>query len=402
MIITHKLEDLYKNQIENIKNMKRGIERDLAIGALVADLGKRTITPVAEAIGSCFRKVKKCYLLFINQSNYIQLSLEFRGRKKVEEKNPNLIPQIREILNMYEKVDPHFKSETLFVDITLDNLRKELIAKYNYTDKTCPCKSTLLRILNDLEYKIKKVAKTEVLDSIPETNIIFENVFESKLFLPYSNEKIIAISIDDKNRKKIGLLSDNGYSWFTRKALDHDTNYDCSVVPFGILDLKTNESFVYCTKGSSTAEFKVDCIEDYVKYKKEKYDVERLIIFLDNGPENSSKRTLWIKKLVDLAIKYNIVIELVYYPPYHSKYNMIERYWARLQLSWNGLIIDTVHELINVINKVTWKDIYSKAVLVEKEYKKGITIDKKEMKKIENEHVYREEGIEKWSLVITP
>ena len=81
---------------------------------------------------------------------------------------------------------------------------------------------------------------------------------------------------------------------------------------------------------------------------------------------------------------------------------MIERYWARLQLSWNGLIIDTVDKLINVINKVTWKGIYSKAVLVEKEYKKGITIDKYEMKKIEKDHVYREEGKEKWSLVITP
>ena len=402
MIIAHKLDNLYKNQIENIKNMKNGIERDLAIGALVADLGKGAITAVAKAIGSCFRKVKKCYLLFINQCNYIQLSFEFRGRKKAEEKDPNLIPRIIEILNKYENVDPHFKSETLFVDITLENLRKELIAKYDYTDETCPCKGTLWRILNDLGYKIKKVAKTEVLETIPETNIIFENIFESKLFIPYSNEKLIAISIDDKNRKNIGRLSDNGYSWFTRKALDHDTNFDCSVVPFGILDLKTNESFVYCTKGSSTAEFKVDCIEEYVKYKKEKCDVKRLMIFLDNGPENSSRRTLWIKKLVELAIKYNIVIELVYYPPYHSKYNMIERYWARLQLSWNGLIIDTVDKLINVINKVTWKGIYSKAVLVEKEYKKGITIDKYEMKKIEKDHVYREEGIEKWSLVITP
>ena len=102
----------------------------------------------------------------------------------------------------------------------------------------------------------------------------------------------------------------------------------------------------------------------------------------DNGPENNSRRTTWIKGLINLATKYNITIELAYYPPYHSKYNMIERYWARLQLSWNGLIIDTVEKLINVINKVTWKGIKSTATLIEKEYKKGIKIDKYEILKL--------------------
>ena len=131
-------------------------------------------------------------------------------------------------------------------------------------------------------------------------------------------------------------------------------------------------------------------------------NIKRLIIFLDNGPENSSRRTTWIKGLINLAVKYNITIELTYYPPYHSKYNMIERYWARLQMSWNGLIIDTVEKLINVINKVTWKGIKSTAILIEKEYKKGIKIDKYEILKLEKKHVYRKEGIEKWSLIITP
>ena len=109
-----------------------------------------------------------------------------------------------------------------------------------------------------------------------------------------------------------------------------------------------------------------------------------------------------MKCLIDLANKYNISIELVYYPPYHSKYNPIEIYWARLQLSWSGLIINTVDKLIEIINKVNWKGIYTQATLVNKEYKKGISIDKNEIKILEKKHVYREEGIEKWSLVITP
>lgn len=106
--------------------------------------------------------------------------------------------------------------------------------------------------------------------------------------------------------------------------------------------------------------------------------------------------------MIDLVKKHKISIELAYYPPYHSKYNMIERYWARLQLSWSGLIINTIDELINTINRVTWKGIKTQSYFIEKKYKKGITIDKEEMIKLENKHVYREESIEKWSLIITP
>lgn len=93
MIISQVIEKYHKNRIISIQKMPNGIERDLAIGALVADLGKRAITGVANAIGSCFRKVKKCFLLF---SEPQQLSLfEFRGRKKVEENYPEIKNKLR-------------------------------------------------------------------------------------------------------------------------------------------------------------------------------------------------------------------------------------------------------------------------------------------------------------------
>jgi len=44
--------------------------------------------------------------------------------------------------------------------------------------------------------------------------------------------------------------------------------------------------------------------------------------------ENSSSRTQFIKRLVEFSEKSNIKIKLAYYPPYHSKYNPIERVWG--------------------------------------------------------------------------
>ena len=104
--------------------MKNGIDRDMAIGAFVVDLSQRAITAVAKAIGSSLRKVKKCFEIFCHG---IQIKIEFRWRKKVENKFPEIKNQIKAILNDYEYADSHFKAEILFVDLSLDNLKNELI-----------------------------------------------------------------------------------------------------------------------------------------------------------------------------------------------------------------------------------------------------------------------------------
>ena len=59
MSISQIIKKYHKNRIENIRKMSNGIDKNMAIGSFVADLGKGSIKPVANAIGSCFRKVKK-------------------------------------------------------------------------------------------------------------------------------------------------------------------------------------------------------------------------------------------------------------------------------------------------------------------------------------------------------
>ena len=169
---------------------------------------------------------------------------------------------------------------------------------------------------------------------------------------------------------------------------------------FGILDLKTNETYVTCTPYSSTAEFKVNCIEDYIINKNKKTKRNKLVIFLDNGPENSGRRKLSLKNLVELSKKYKIIIHLVYYPPYHSKYNKIERFWARLQMYCNDIIMDGVEKPEKCLNTATWEDVKCKCSIYFDEYKKDIEVSYEEMEKADL-HIIREEGLEKWSIVIT-
>ena len=52
------------------------------------------------------------------------------------------------------------------------------------------------------------------------------------------------------------------------------------------------------------------------------------MIDLDGGAATRSDRTQFIKRMVELSQAIGVKIRLIYYPPYHSKYNPIERCWA--------------------------------------------------------------------------
>ena len=399
MSISQKLELNYKNQIENIKKEKNKPAKMRSMGNLIMDIGKNSINAVAKACGCSWRYAKKCFHFALNLIP--NKEKETRGRKKLSVIYPNLKDDIEKIIENHKEVDSKFKTDTLFVTLDPQIIINELVEKYNYPSNFA-CYNSIVKILHEMGYKYHKIPKTKIINKVPETDDIFENVYENLETITINNDNIAAISIDDKATKKIGMMSDNGMTLEKIEALDHDTMFKYSVKPFGILDLKTNETFVTCTTNNSTAEFKVDCIEQYLINKLKKFQLKKLIIFLDNGPENSSRRSLWLKKLTDLAVKYNIVIQLVYYPPYCSKYNKIERVWATVQMKWRRILIDSLELLINCLNEIKWNGIKMVAKLSTKVYEKGIKVSDYDMENYVNKHIIRDEELEKWSLVITP
>ncbi len=47
------------------------------------------------------------------------------------------------------------------------------------------------------------------------------------------------------------------------------------------------------------------------------------VIDLDGGAATRSNRTQFIKRMAELSCAINLKIRLIYYPPYHSKYNSL-------------------------------------------------------------------------------
>ena len=73
------------------------------------------------------------------------------------------------------------------------------------------------------------------------------------------------------------------------------------------------------------------------------------------------------------------------YPPYHSKYNPIERTWAVLENHWNGSILDEIETALNFAKTMTWKGKNPTVKLITETYQKGVKLTKKAMEKVEGQ-----------------
>ncbi|KPA10356.1 Rhodopirellula transposase family protein [Candidatus Magnetomorum sp. HK-1] len=143
----------------------------------------------------------------------------------------------------------------------------------------------------------------------------------------------------------------------------------------------------------------VDCLEKLWPTLKEEYSPDTIVLNLDNGPENNSRRTQFIKRIVDFALLNTITVKLAYYPPYHSKYNPVERVWGVLENHWNGEILDSTEKVLGMARSMTYNGINPIVTLVEGEYLTGVKLDKAEMVFYEDK-IVREPNLEKWFVTI--
>jgi hypothetical protein len=151
-----------------------------------------------------------------------------------------------------------------------------------------------------------------------------------------------------------------------------------------------------------TSDFIADCLRDFWLTVQARFPrVETLLLNQDNGPENHSRRTQFMKRITDLADEFQMPIQLAYYPPYHSKYNPIERVWGVLENHWNGNLLDTTETVLGFAQTMTWNGQHPVVKLVEKTYHTGVSLTQKAMAELER-RFERLPGLEKWFVRIEP
>ena len=100
--------------------------------------------------------------------------------------------------------------------------------------------------------------------------------------------------------------------------------------------------------------------------------MKRLHIELDNGPESSSSRTQFLKRLVGFADRHQVTVELAYLPPYHSKSNPVERCWGILERHWNGALLSTVADVLRWAESMTWRGLHPLVRTTTTVYERGV------------------------------
>lgn len=87
-----------------------------------------------------------------------------RGRKKSEEQLPNLLDDLRAIVDSQSqtapKGHPTFQTQRLYTRLSAAEVRRQLISQKGYTDDELPTAATISSKLNALGYRLRTVQKS--------------------------------------------------------------------------------------------------------------------------------------------------------------------------------------------------------------------------------------------------
>src|SRR3989449_8150437 len=211
------------------------------------------------------------------------------------------------------------------------------------------------------------------------------------------------LSIDCKATVHIGDYSRGGLTRGDNQTSDHDMGCKEKDVPCGIVDEESAQLTITFGSSYKTSDFIVDALAarwDALD-EHEKAATSFIQIKMDNGPESSGRRTQFLYRMVQLADVITKPIQLLYYPPYHSKYNPVERCWGILELKWNGAKLIDVETMLGWAKQMTWKGLHPVVELSRKVYDKGISLGKAAMQAVEA-RLKRDPALAQYDILIDP
>jgi hypothetical protein len=185
------------------------------------------------------------------------------------------------------------------------------------------------------------------------------------------------------------------------KGWDHDPPAKVKLVPYGILMMATG-ALMLAFGSHDTSDAWADALRMWwLEVGPGLGSIKRLVIYLDNGPKNSGRRTQFLKRMVELVDRSGLEIRLVYYPPYHSKYNPIERCWSSLERKWNGVLLNGWKVVLQCALRMSWRGRHPTVKRLSGEYPAGVRVPAREMKAIEA-RLQRSAALPKYDITIKP
>ena len=131
--------------------------------------------------------------------------------------------------------------------------------------------------------------------------------------------EMLRLSMDAKATVKVGPFARGGKSRSKTTASDHDFKPEATVTPVGIFLPATDELFVYEVTSKVTSDCLLDCLWQWWETVQDRFaHITTLVINLDNGPENHSRRTQFMHRVVEFVRQTNLTVRLAYTPESHT------------------------------------------------------------------------------------
>jgi hypothetical protein len=218
-----------------------------------------------------------------------------------------------------------------------------------------------------------------------------------------TSDHVNRVSLECKATVRLGDVSRGGYTRGEHRACDHGLGLKEKYIPCGIVEEASGQLSITLGSSSKTSDFIVDALAAWwaALEATEQVAMARLQITMDNGPESRGKRTQFVQRMVGLCDAMGKPMQLLYDPPYHSKYHPIERCWGILEVHWNGTKLVDVETMVEWAKSMTWKGLHPLVAVSRKVYQKGITLRKRAMRAVEA-RLERHPELPYWDILIRP
>jgi transposase len=379
--------------------------RRLLVAAEVLAAGQRSIRKIARVTGMSRNTVRSGIRELQKSKRVKELGDRIRrpggGRKKVELKDPLLLPALERLVAPATRGDP--MSPLRWTSKSTKKLAQEL---HNQGHKVRD--RTVSRLLGVLGYSLQANSKSrEPRSSNPDRNKQFE--FINKIATERMRDGQPVVSVDTKKKELVGDFKNGGKEYQPKgepelvQVHDFITDSKGKVSPYGVYDEARNDAWVSVGTDHDTSSFAVQSIRNWWRSMgRHSYpNANSLLITADSGGSNGSRVRLWKMEIQRLADDLSIPITVCHFPPGTSKWNKIEhRLFSHITMNWRGKPLISHETVVNLIAGTTTRTgLKVRARLDTNPYPRGRKISAAEMKSLNITFIGPHEG---WSYTIIP
>ncbi len=379
--------------------------RRLVLGAVARAAGDGGIGAVARAAGASWQTVADgaAELASGEGAGPGRVRRPGAGRKKLEERDPQLIPALAELLEASTRGDPG--SLLTWTTLSVRGIAGEL------TRAGHPCaRNAVLRLLHEQGFSTQGNSRAIEGKRHPDRDAQFRYINDlAKGYLAAGDP---VISIDTKKKENIGLYAQKGAEWRPRgdprRVRDHDFPDPAGgkAIPYGVYDIGANAGFVNVGTDHDTAAFAVASVRRWQDaVGKGRYPgARRLLITCDAGGSNDYRTRAWKAELARLAAGTGLEITVCHFPPGTSKWNKIEhRLFCHITRTWRGRPL-TSHQVVvdTIAATTTATGLRITAVLDENSYPTGAQVTDAQMKDLEDRVITRHAFHGDWNYTLLP